>query len=129
MKLEMTLAFLEDRITYFKNANEYVRQKRAEGFDVKVEGDFNQKIIDWETGRRFVHELYTPLVANKYEKIVFLKTTIRQDIKTMIDMLGFNVSEKKKLPVTETTTQEIRSTESVLNFLHGCIKEIDALKD
>lgn len=126
LKLERTLAFLEDRITYFHNVNNFIGEQREKGIEVQVEGDFTQKIVDWETGRKYIHDLANPLVADKYQKAMFLKTTIKEDMITMIKILSFNLEEHRKEPVAHQ--EQIRSCESYIEYLKGCINELNNLK-
>jgi hypothetical protein len=126
LKLERTLAFLEDRITYFHNVNNFIGEQREKGIEVQVEGEFAQKIVDWETGRKYIHDLANPLVADKYQKAMFLKTTIKEDMITMIKILSFNLEEHKKEPIVHQ--EQIRSCESYIDYLKGCINELNNLK-
>lgn len=126
LKLDRTLAFLEDRITYFHNVNDYIKEQREKGIEVQVEGDFSQKIIDWETGRKYIHDLANPLIADKYMKTMFLKTTIKEDILTMMGILRFNLDNHKKSP--EQNAEYLRGTEKFIEYLQGCLIELNNLK-
>jgi hypothetical protein len=126
LKLERTLAFLEDRITYFHNVNNFIGEQRAKGIEVQVEGEFSQKIVDWETGLKYVHDLANPLIADKYQKAMFLKTTIKDDIITMIKILSFNIEHYEKQPTLHK--EQIQSAQSYIDYLKGCVTELTNLK-
>lgn len=128
LKLDNTHAFIEDRIAYFFNLNEFIRLEKEKGVEVQIEGDFQQKLIDWEIGMKYIHELASPLVADKFDKINYMKTTILNDIKTMANVCKFNLGEHKKLSNDKQDPSYIRQTENQIKFLFDCMKEINDLR-
>lgn len=128
LKLDNTHAFIEDRIAYFFNLNEFIRLEKEKGVEVQIEGDFQQKLIDWEIGMKYIHELASPLVADKFDKINYMKTTILNDIKTMANVCKFNLVQHKKLAQESQDPSYIRQTENQIKFLFDCMKEINDLR-
>ena len=128
LKLDNTHAFIEDRIAYFYNINEFIRLEKEKGVEVQIEGDFQQKLVDWEIGMKYIHELASPLVADKFDKITYMKTTILDDIKTMANVCKFNLDEHKKLSSDKIDQSYIRQTENQIKFLFDCMKEINDLR-
>jgi len=128
LKLDNTHAFIEDRIAYFYNINEFIRLEKEKGVEVQIEGDFQQKLIDWEIGMKYIHELASPLVADKFDKITYMKTTILDDIKTMANVCKFNLDEHNKLSSDKIDQSYIRQTENQIKFLFDCMKEINDLR-
>lgn len=126
-KLDATIAYLEDRISYFKNVNEFIRVQRERGIEVKTEGDFGNKAEIWFLGHQYCTELYRRDSVGRSERVRYIKTVIKDDITTMFNLLNFNVIENEKLALDETSKNKLQDTKKQMEFLGYCLNEINNL--
>ena len=127
-KLDATLNYLGDRITYYNNVVQFVMEQKKQGKDVHVEGDFGNKVEDWVRGHIYAKELASAYCTDRDSKLNFIKTIIYEDIKTMWSLLKFNVSEKELQPSTTELEKQIRETKNHIAFLEQCLNEIKQVK-
>jgi len=124
IRLDATLTYLEDRITYYNNIVKFVMEEKSKGKDVHVEGTFGNKVEDWIRGHIYAKELASSFCTDRDSKLTFIKTIIYEDIKTMWSLLKFNVDEKELQPSTTELETQIRDTKKHIAFLEQCLNEI-----
>lgn len=127
-----TIEFLEDRITYCKNIENYIKREKSLGTQVTIEGRFDLKLFDWEEGLRYANMLSKQdLIGNeRFDCVSFIKFVVYQDI---LKMKSQGTIELEKLKAKEDKSDaDEKSVEEItykLELYTKSINEIEKLKN